>query len=94
MERDRFSRTHPAVTFAFFVVAIGLGAMIMHPAYIIASGVAASSYYCLIKGHKGLKLLLLSIPLFIFLSLFNPPVLRRGRSSLREWAWRGTSHCL
>ena len=82
MERDRFSRTHPAVTFAFFVVAIGLGAMIMHPAYIIASGIAASSYYCLIKGHKGLKLLLMSIPLFIFLSLFNPLVNHDGERVL------------
>lgn len=82
MERDRFSRCHPSVTFAFFIVAIGLGAMIMHPAYIIVSGVAASSYYCLIKGYRGLKLLVLSVPLFIFITFFNPLVNHQGQRIL------------
>lgn len=92
MERDRFSRSHPAVTFIFFTAAICLGAMIMHPAYIIMSGIAASSYYCLIKGAKGLKFLMLSVPLFIFISLFNPLVNHEGERILcyvfgRPYTW-------
>jgi len=92
MERDRFSRSHPAVTFIFFTAAICLGAMIMHPAYIIMSGIAASSYYCLIKGAKGFKFLMLSVPLFIFISLFNPLVNHEGERILcyvfgRPYTW-------
>lgn len=92
MERDRFSRSHPAVTFIFFTAAICLGAMIMHPAYIIMSGIAASSYYCLIKGAKGLKFLMLSVPLFVFISLFNPLVNHEGERILcyvfgRPYTW-------
>ena len=52
-ESDAFSRCHPAVGFFFFVGAIGLGALILPPAYILAGAVGAVSYYLLLKGGKG-----------------------------------------
>ena len=81
-ENDAFSRCHPAVGFAFFVGAIGLGAMIMHPAYILVSGSFAVSYYCLLKGAKGIKLVVLSIPVFLFLTFANPLVNHDGQRIL------------
>ena len=81
-ENDAFSRCHPAVGFTFFVGAIGLGAMIMHPAYIAASAVFAVTYYCLLKGARGMKLVALSIPLFLFLTFANPLVNHDGQRVL------------
>jgi len=81
-ENDAFSRCHPAVGFVFFVGAIGLGAMILHPAYILASGIFAVSYYCLLRGAKGLKLVALSIPVFLFLTFANPLVNHDGQRVL------------
>ena len=65
---DAFSRCHPLVTFVFFLGAVGFGALIMHPAYILASGLFAVTYYCLLRGSKGIKMVGLSIPVFLFLT--------------------------
>lgn len=81
-ENDAFSRCHPAVGFFFFVGAIGLGAMILHPAYILASGFFAVTYYCLLKGLKGMKMVLISVPLFLFLTFANPLVNHDGERIL------------
>ena len=81
-ENDAFSRCHPAVGFFFFVGAIGLGAMILHPIYILASGLFAVSYYCLLKGAKGLKMVALSIPVFLILTFANPLVNHDGERIL------------
>ena len=45
MDRDPFSRCHPAVQFLFFLGAIGFGVVIQHPAYLLAGWVAAAGYY-------------------------------------------------
>ena len=71
-ENDAFSRCHPAVGLMFFVVAIGLGAMILHPAYIVASVLFSVTYYWLLRGGQGLKLLGLLAPLFLLLTFINP----------------------
>ncbi len=81
-ENDAFARCHPAVGFFFFLGAIGLGCVIMHPAYILAAGVCAATYYCLLRGLKGLKLLVLSIPVFLFLTFANPLVNHDGQRVL------------
>lgn len=81
-ENDAFSRCHPLVGFMFFVGAIGLGAMILHPLYILASGLCAVSYYCLLKGVKGVKMVLISIPVFLFLTFANPLVNHDGERIL------------
>ena len=81
-ENDAFSRCHPAVGFAFFVGAIGLGAMILHPIYILASGLFAVSYYCLLRGIKGIKMVVISIPVFLILTFANPLVNHDGERVL------------
>lgn len=81
-EFDAFSRCHPAVGFFFFVGAIGLGALILHPAYILAGAAGAVSYYLLLKGGKGLKLIAMFLPLFVLMTLINPLINHDGERVL------------
>ena len=57
MMQDAFSKRHPMVNFIFFVGAIGFGVLIQHPAYLTAGFLWSTSYYLLLKGRKGLKML-------------------------------------
>lgn len=82
MKQDAFSRCHPAVSFLFFILAMLLGVLIQHPAFVIAGLFAALSYYLLLKGAKGLKLLLYSLPLLVIVALFNPLANRSGSTVL------------
>ena len=72
MQKDAFSKCHPAVNFLFFVLAICFGVIIMHPVYIALGVLPAASYYLFLKGRKGVKIVLGMVPVFIFLSLMNP----------------------
>lgn len=72
MKQDAYSRFHPVVNFVFFVGAIGFGVVLQHPAY-LAAGIACSViYYLLLKGIKGLKMVLGMIPMFLLITLINP----------------------
>lgn len=71
-EIDAFARCHPIVGFLFFIGAIGLGAVILHPAYILASGVAALGYYCILNGRRAVKTLSMLLPLFLIVTFLNP----------------------
>lgn len=79
---DAFSRFHPAVNFIFFLGAIGFGVVLQHPAYIAAGTVSAAIYYLLLKGPKGIKLVLGMIPMFLLISLINPLFNLNGRHIL------------
>ena len=81
-ENDAFSRYHPLVSFSFFVGAIGFGALILHPAYIMAAMIFAVVYYVLLHGMKGWKTVLLTIPLFAAVSFLNPLVNPDGQKVL------------
>ena len=72
MKRDAFSAFHPAVNFIFFLGAIGCGVVIQHPAYLAAGCVCAAAYYLLLKGRKGIGMVLGMVPLFVILSAVNP----------------------
>jgi len=72
MTNDAFSKFHPAVNFAFFVIAILFGVMLQHPAYLAVSLLGAGTYYMLLNGRRGLKMLRLILPLFVFISVINP----------------------
>ncbi len=82
MRRDAFSGFHPAVNFLFFVGAIGFGVVIQHPAYLAAGAVCGMVYYLLLKGKKGLKLLLGMIPMFCLITLINPLFNTYGKTVL------------
>ena len=72
METDAFSRCHPAVNFLFFAGAIGFGVVIQHPAYLLAGILGAVSYYLLLHGRSGIKMLASMLPLFLLLTAVNP----------------------
>lgn len=72
MNHDAFSKCHPAVNFLFFVGAIGAGVVIQHPAYLIAGIVTGATYYLLLNGKKGWKMIFGLLPLFVFLTAINP----------------------
>ena len=72
MRYDAFSKCHPAVSFIFFMGAIGAGVVIQHPAYLTAGIVTGAVYYLLLNGKKGWKTILGLLPLFAFLTAINP----------------------
>ena len=49
MERDAFSRYHPAVNFIWFAGAIGFGVVLQHPAYLLAA-LCCSSFWLRGRG--------------------------------------------
>ena len=78
MRNDAFSKLHPAVNLLFFIGAIAFGVLLQHPVYLLAGIFASGVYYLFLNGRKAVKNLLLMIPLFIFITLFNPIVNTRG----------------
>ncbi len=78
MKQDAFSKLHPAVNLLFFIGAIAFGVLLQHPVYLLAGILASGAYYLFLNRRKGVKNILLMIPLFIFVTLFNPIVNTRG----------------
>ncbi len=78
MRNDAFSKLHPAVNLLFFIGAIAFGVLLQHPVYLLAGIFASGVYYLFLNGRKGMKNMLMMIPLFIFVTLFNPIVNTRG----------------
>ena len=72
MKRDAFSRCHPAVNFLYFIIAIGFGVVIQHPAYMLAAVTGAGIYYLQLTGRKGIKTILVLLPLCLVIALVNP----------------------
>lgn len=72
MTADAFSKRHPMVNFIFFLGAIGFGVVIQHPMYLAAGLTLGSTYYLLLNGRKGLKMLMTMVPLFLVMTLINP----------------------
>ncbi|MBQ2847482.1 MAG: energy-coupling factor transporter transmembrane protein EcfT [Clostridia bacterium] len=78
MKQDAFSKLHPAVNLLFFIGAVCFGVLLQHPIYLLAGIFASGVYYFSLNGRKAIKTILLMIPLFIFITLFNPIVNTRG----------------
>lgn len=72
MRYDAFSKCHPLTNFLFFVGAIGFSVVIQHPAYLAASCAGAASYYLLLNGKKGWRMILGMFPVFVLVSGINP----------------------
>ena len=72
MSMDAFSKRHPLVNFIFFLGAIGFGVVIQHPVYLAAGFLCGTTYYLLLNGRKGLKMLLALVPLFLIMTAINP----------------------
>lgn len=82
MKRDAFSQCHPLTNFVFFLGAIGCAVVIQHPAYLAASVLAGGSYYLLLHGGRGWRMLLGLVPVFVFVTAINPLFNTDGRTVL------------
>lgn len=82
MERDAFSRCHPAVNFIFFLGVLGFGMVILHPAYLCVSVLCALSYHLALYGIRGLKRLLALLPVLLAVALLNPLLNTTGQTVL------------
>lgn len=72
MDRDAFSKFHPAVNFLFFLAVIGFGVILQHPAYVAVGLACAALYYLLLTGTSGWKFLGVMVILVLFIALINP----------------------
>ena len=80
--KDAFSKCHPVVNFLFFAGAIGLSVMIQHPAYLLVGLLTGAIYYLLLNGPKGIKTVLILLPVFIVLTAINPLFNTMGKTVL------------
>lgn len=92
MNRDDFSRCHPAVNFLFFVLAIAFGAVVQHPAYTAAGAVFGGIYTCVLYGRRGLRRIFGILPLFLLITFLNPVINTSGKRVLflflnRPYTW-------
>lgn len=69
---DAFSKCHPSVNFIFFVGAIGMSVVFLHPVYLLVGIVTGAVYYLLLNGMKGWRTILGLLPVFVILSGVNP----------------------
>ena len=84
MERDAFTRCHPAVPFVYFAVVIVLVAVVQHPAYLAASLAAGAAYLLVVRGGRGLAVLAGLVPVFVLVAAVNPLFNTRGAHVLFE----------
>ena len=97
MKYDAFSKCHPLTNFIFFLGAICFSVVIQHPLYIFSGCLGSAAYYGILKGRKGLKLILGMVPLFILLSAVNPLLNTLGDTVLfsvfgAPYTWEALCH--
>lgn len=85
---DAFSRCHPAICFAYFIGVIVFTAIGRHPAWLVASLLAALLYYFLLRRRQALRQLLSALPLFALLCVLNPLFVTQGDHVLFVWLGR------
>ncbi len=71
-KESRFAACHPALTFAFYMVAIVEGVIFQHPVYLLVSSLSAVCLLLTEKGRKALPMIFGMLPLFLLLSAVNP----------------------
>lgn len=83
MNRDeRFEMVHPLTSMVFFLIVLLCAMTIVHPYMVVAAAVVYTVYYFLIKGAKGIKLILGLMAFVPFVALFNAFVNPRGDTVL------------
>ena len=71
-KRDAFSDYHPAVCFAFFVIAVVFCMFLRHPAFTAAALIFSFLYAVTIQGVRACKFLLAMVPILVIISVINP----------------------
>lgn len=82
VKRDPFSQYHPLVCFLYFVIVIGIGTVIRHPAYVGAACIGAGTYYGLLKGRAMWSTVFRFLPLLLLVTVINPLFNTRGEHIL------------
>lgn len=80
--KDRFAAYHPVINFTFFIGALVLGMVLMHPGFLACSLVWSIVYYLTVQGRKGLKFVTGMWSLLVVLSLMNPLFNTQGEKVL------------
>lgn len=79
---SRFAACHPAVSFGFFIIAIGGCMFFQHPAYLLASVLGAVCLLLTEKGTRAVPVILGVIPLFLLVAGINPLFNHYGKQVL------------
>lgn len=82
MRRDTFSTFHPAINFLFFIGAIALGMILLHPAFLAVSVLGSAAFYAVIRRRESLPFLGRMTALFLLLSMLNPLLNTNGERVL------------
>ena len=80
--RDAFGEYHPAVCFAFFASAVVLCMCLRHPFFLACGVVFSFTYYLVLRGRAGLKLLAGMCIIMGLLAVLNPLVNTQGETVL------------
>lgn len=78
---------HPAATFAFFVAALVLTAVVQHPAFQVAAWGAALGLALTVCGRLAWRTVGLLVPVFAAVTLVNPLVNSQGATVLFLLPW-------
>lgn len=70
--KDRFAAYHPVINFTFFIGALVLGMVLMHPGFLACSLILSIVYYLTVRGRRGLKFVVGMWSMLVILSLINP----------------------
>lgn len=65
-------RLHPAVSFAFFALAIILGMCVRHPAFQIVAVAASAACLLVVRGGRAWRTIAAMVPVFLIVTLANP----------------------
>lgn len=68
----KFGTYNPIINFVFFIGAIVLGMLLMHPFFLLCSVLLSAIFLLSVKGRKGIKTILILIPVFIVIAALNP----------------------
>lgn len=77
-----FSKYHPAVNLVFFMGAFGFSVMLLHPVYLVSGLFFSTTYYLLLNGRNGWKMIRKLLILLVFLIIINPLLNTRGNTIL------------
>lgn len=73
MKQDTFSTYHPVINFVYFVLIIGYTMFMMHPVFLVLSGLGGFLYYLYVKKWKAVKTAMwLMLPMFLISAAANP----------------------
>ena len=72
MAKDRLSVYNPVISLLFFMGAIILGMFFIHPLFLCLSFLLSAAYYLLLKGLKGVKMIVILFCVFVVISVLNP----------------------